>query len=249
MRRLSVKRSRRQSIPGIGVFQQSGLLASFDPSLASVTGSAVDSWTQSGGSVSCTVSSTSTNRPQLVTVNGRNLIRYSAASSQRLIGLSNALAAALGGVTPYTFYCAVDIDDPGGGVNGTFTAWAVGAGTGYVHHPTNGLRDQYVRFDGAGSTSTLSAGSVWPVSMCVYASVFTGSSFSNYINGALVNSGPNTRNAGSTDILTIGCYVLGTGSYNGYLQGDLGRCLYYSGAHSAGQIARNTAWLRRYYGV
>jgi len=227
----------------------SGLLAKFDPANVSATGGNVDSWSQSGGSVSCTVTSSGGLRPTQVTVSGNPWIAFAGASSQKLSETSSALALALSGVAPYTVYAAVQRNDPSGGLNGTFFGWSAAAGSSYVLHTTQGPnKDQYSRSAAGAATNNITAGSPWTTAYGVYASVFTGSSVSTYFDGTLLQSASNSRNAGTGNEFALGCYVLSAGSFGGYLDGRMGIILFYSGAHSAYQVQSVTRWFRLRYG-
>lgn len=226
----------------------SGMLAMFSAAKAQTTGGNVDSWPQSGGSVVSAPSSTSTNRPTLVTVSGRPFVRFLPASSQRLVETSSSLAAALASTSSYTIYCAVNRTDPGGGVNGTLCGWAQTAGTSLALHACNSNLDQYSRFVSGTPTTNLTGGSVWPSTLVAYASVFSGSSITNYLNASQVLTGANTANIGATSIFSIGCYTLSSGSFGGYLPGDIGTLAIFSGAHSVSRVVRTTRWVRSVYG-
>lgn len=89
---------------------------------------------------------------------------------------------------------------------------------------------------------------MWTQNLCAYAGVFDGASITNYVNGAVIQSAANTRDVGAASIIDIGRYLTTTGVVGGYLTGDVGRLLFYQGAHSLSQVKSTTYWLRKYYG-
>lgn len=243
-------RSGRRATTGFSMGPIRGMLAYFDPVNAITSSGNVTSWPQSGGSIASSPAGSTGQYPTIVTANGRQFVRFASASSQFLRETPSALAAALGGVTPYTLYCAIGRTDPTSGQNSTICGWAQPSGNNYVAHLTLGpLRDQYSRASaGGGATNSITAGAVWTQALCAFASVFTGSSFTSYINNAVIQAAANSQDIGPATIFDIGRYVVASGVVGGYLTGDVGRLLFYQGAHSPTQIERMTMWLRNYYG-
>lgn len=232
----------------------SNLLAYFDPAVSvAQTGGSVDSWASSAGSVAATVSASLTQRPTLATFNGRTVLAFAQASSQRLAQSASALAAALSGVTTYTLYAAVNHSN--GAVATTTLGTCDGAGVaGYIAHATTAIgsnnRDQYSRSTvGVGTTNNFSAGTAWPATMAAGCQVFDGANVTSYVNGSVVQTGANSRNVGAQDLITIGAACQNAGAINGFMDGQIGRIAIYSGTHNAAQVAQMTLWLRQYYFV
>lgn len=177
-------------------------------------------------------------------VAGRAAVSFAAASSQKLFETSSTLAAALGGVSPYTVYCSCLRTDPGPGTNGVICGWATAATDSNVIHGSNGSRDQYTRVEATATTNNITASTTaWPLTRFAYASTFNGAAIRTLINGRLIQTGANTRNVGASSIMALGAYVLGAGSYGGYLDGQITELLFYAGSHDVVQMEDMTRWL------
>lgn len=219
-----------------------GRIADFDPSdptLVTLAGSSVTALASSvGGHV--VSQGTGINQPtwSATSINGRPGITCS--GTQWLVGAAG-LAAALAGTAPYSLYAIVALTD------------ATGDKTFFSLADTNTVRPWIRTGTGIASyqrSPSLLAGAVAiPSTDSDYCDVFSGTSFSSFVNGVVSVNNQATTASVTVERCIYGGSPVGGGTIGQGWIGRIGRVVLFDRAHGAAERAIARAYLRAQYGL
>ena len=227
-----------------------GLIGYYDPMYAAVTSSerVTDLPSRVGGHV---ISQTSAgNRPLLVqrALNGRPMIRFAGAPSERLVSADDALSSQVDESAAYTMYLVLRYRAVAGFNAAVMGFGTVGAENSYLWHGRNATGVTRVSRVITGVTSS-NVGSVDPGEVPhVWTVSYTPTLAYDWVNGEVSIDGLTNVRAPVLTRTVLGA-ALGAGGYFSACSADIGKWLICTGAHSAEVRANVEARLASEYGL